>query len=49
MREAREAAGPLSACLLALRSGEDGVDAQAAAFVLAETLLMWRATVTKKK
>lgn len=36
----------LAACLIALIDGVDDVDREAAAFVLAESLLMWRRSVT---
>jgi len=43
--EACEDAGVLAACLLAFRAGEEGVDHEAGAFVLAESLLAWRKSV----
>jgi len=33
---------------MAWRAGEEDVDAQAGAFVVAETMLIWRRSVTKK-
>jgi hypothetical protein len=47
---ARTSAGVLGACLLALIDDEDDadiVDRRAAAVVLAETLIMWRRSVTR--
>jgi len=40
----------LGECLIALLAGDeetDALDREAAAFVLAETILMWRRSVTK--
>lgn len=39
----------LAACLLALRDGEEGVDAQVGALVLAETVLLVRAALKQRR
>lgn len=40
--------GVLATCILSVLDGENEIDAAAGAFVLAETILMWRQTVSKK-
>lgn len=51
MTDARGKAGVLGACLLALLDPDeftDPLDREAGAFVLAETIQMWRQSVTKR-
>lgn len=44
---ARKEVWALGECLSAWRRNEDGIDAEVADLVLAESLLMWRKSVTK--
>ncbi len=54
VEQARQKAGPLAECLLALlghRDHEDegtAVDIEAGAFVVAETVQLWRRSVTRR-
>ncbi len=45
--DARKRPGVLAACLLAAVPGEESIDRDVAALVVAETILMWRESVTK--
>lgn len=45
---ARKDVVALGECLRAWRRSGDGIDSEVADLVLAETLLMWRQSVTKK-